>query len=260
MTANQLRLRALEAIHRCGKGHPGGVLSCMDIVHELYFHAMSLRPKEPLWPDRDRFLMSKGHCVVAQYVALAALGYFPEAELDRLNNGGILGEHAHIGIPGIDANTGSLGHGLGIACGIALAGKLRGASFRTFVLLGDAELWEGSVWEAAMFAAHHELNITAIVDRNRLAIMDDTEAIVRLDPLLRKWEAFGWLTSQCSGHDQSDLRYLLGGHNESAKPHCIIADTIKGKGVTFMENVPTWHHGHITDEQMTEIRRQLGHS
>ncbi len=254
MTANQLRLRALEAIHRCGKGHPGGVLSCMDIVHALYYGGMALRPKEPLWADRDRFLMSKGHCVVAQYVALADLGYFPQSEMERLNNGGILGEHAHIGIPGIDANTGSLGHGLGIACGIALAGKLRGANFRTFVLLGDAELWEGSVWEAAMFAAHHCLNITVIVDRNGLAIMDKTENIVALDPLLRKWEAFGWCVAECNGHDAGRLKYQLELPNG---PNCIIADTIKGKGVTFMENEPHWHHGHITDEQMSEIRRQL---
>lgn len=255
MTANQLRLRAMEVIHRCGKGHPGGVLSAMDIVHALYYGNMSLRPHEPRWADRDRFLMSKGHCVVAQYVALADLGYFPPAELDRLNNGGILGEHAHIGIPGIDGNTGSLGHGLGIACGIALAGKLRKAEFRTFVLLGDAECWEGSVWEAAMFATHHALNITVIVDRNRLAIRGQTEKIIQLDPLLAKWEAFGWLTTQIDGHDEGEIRYALGTH---AYPMCIIADTVKGKGVSFMEGEPHWHHGHITDEQMIEIRRQLG--
>lgn len=256
-SASELRLRALEAIYRCGKGHPGGVLSCMDIVHALYYGAMAVRPQEPRWAERDRFLMSKGHCVVAQYVALADLGYFPQTEMDRLNNGGILGEHAHIGIPGIDGNTGSLGHGLGIACGIALAGKLRGASFRTYVLLGDAECWEGSVWEAAMFAAHHQLAITVIVDRNGLAIMDSTERIVALEPLRAKWEAFGWLVSSVDGHAEDEIidacRYW-------SKPnHCIIANTVKGKGVSFMENNPAWHHGHISEEQIKQIRSELGH-
>lgn len=254
MTPRQLRLAALEAIHKAGNGHPGGVLSCVEILHTLYTVTMRHDPANPAWRERDRFVMSKGHASAALYVVLSEAGYFHAEELDKVNRGGMLGEHPNRRIPGIDANTGSLGHGLGIACGMALAAKLNGATYRTFVLLSDGECWEGSVWEAALFAAHHELNITAIIDRNGFSIRGDTESITRLAPLADKWAAFGWDTFQCDGHDVDLLAPRLA---LSGRPVCLIANTVKGKGVSFMEGDPNWHNGRITDAQMALIRSEL---
>lgn len=257
ITTNEMRLAAMEAIHKAGNGHPGSVLSCVEILHALYFGVMKINPKEPQFPARDRFIMSKGHAVVALYVALAYAGFFPVKELDRINQEGMLGENCNRWTPGIDANTGSLGHGLSLACGIAYAAKLAGKDFRTFVLLGDSECWEGAIWEAAMFAAHHKLRITAIVDRNRRSILGDTEAINKLSPMTKRWEAFGWYAEIADGHNVTNLKERL---MIEADPLVIIATTTKGKGVSFMEGVPSWHHGGIDDEQIEQIRRELGTS
>lgn len=244
--AREIRLSTVETIAKYGKGHYGGCLSCVDILTAVYFSV--LRPG-------DRFILSKGHAGSALYATLARAGILDRAELDTLNAGGLLGEEPHHGIPGVEANTGSLGHGLGIACGMALAMQRDGSTARLYVLLGDGECWEGSVWEAAMFAAHHQLNVTAIVDRNRLAIGGETELIVGLSPLLDKWAAFGWRVDQVDGCDPAEVASAC---SQRQGPLCIIADTVKGRGVSFMENRPEWHHGTLDAGQLAKARAELG--
>lgn len=254
--ARRIRLASVEAIARAGKGHFGGSLSCADILAVLYGSVLKHDPKNPAWPERDRFVLSKGHAGIALYATLAEFGYFPRAELDHFNRTGILGEHPGRHIPGVEVSTGSLGHGLGVACGIAMEAKLSGAKWRTFALLSDGECWEGTTWEAAMFAAHHSLNITAIIDRNRLSIAGDTEDTLRLEPLLDKWDAFGWEVGPISGHNHGQLMLAL--NHPNTRPFCLIASTVKGKGVSFMESVPAWHHGSISPAQLEQARSELG--
>ena len=245
--ANWMRRRLLRMIVDAGQGHPGGDLSCADIVAALYFDILRIDPANPTAPDRDRFVLSKGHCTGALYTALAGAGFFPEAELDtyleplsRLN--GHPGRHY---LPGVETSTGPLGHGMPVAVGIAVAGQIDAAGFRVFAVTGDGELQEGSIWEAAMFAGHRGLgNLTVIVDRNRLQQGAGTEATNSLDPLPDKWRAFGWEAIEVDGHD---LAALLTAFDDAAlprnKPRVLIANTIKGKGVSFMENQASWHHG-----------------
>jgi transketolase len=259
--AAAVRLKILETVAAAEKGHIGGALSCTDVLVALY-HGDILRadPSDRDWPERDRFILSKGHVGVALYVVLADLGYFDAAELNRLNRGGILGEHPDRGVPGVEIDSGSLGHGLGIGAGMALAAKLDDKSYRTVVLLGDGECHEGSVWEAAMFAAHHRLdNLVAIVDRNGQCVNDFTENINRLAPIGSKWEAFGWEVREIDGHSFDELQDALGDlHIRSAdQPLAVIADTIKGKGVSFMERQLAWHHGGISGAKLEQARREL---
>lgn len=259
--AAEIRLRILETIAAADKGHIGGALSCTDILVALWHgSAFKANPSDEDWPKRDRFILSKGHVGAALYVVLADLGYFDVAELDRLNRGGILGEHPDRGIPGVETDSGSLGHGLGIGAGMALAAKLDNSPYRTVVLLGDGECYEGSVWEAAMFAAHHRLdNLVAIIDRNGQCVNDFTENINRLDPMGPKWEAFGWEVREVDGHSFDELRESLGDlHTRGAeRPLAIIANTIKGKGVSFMEGQLAWHHGGINGAKLEEARSEL---
>lgn len=259
--ANWMRRRFLKMIVDAGQGHPGGDLSATDILATLYFDVLRLDPTNPLAPDRDRFVMSKGHCTGALYTAMAGRGLFPEEELasylkpkSRLN-----GHPNRTYLPGVETNTGPLGHGFPVGVGIAVSGQIDDADFRTFVLTGDGELQEGSMWEAAMFAGHRGLGkLTVIVDRNRLQQGANTEDTNGLEPLGDKWRAFGWEVVGVNGHDHAEL---LSAFDAAArprdKPRVIIADTCKGKGVSFMENQAGWHHGVPNPEQYAQALAEL---
>jgi len=245
LKAIQLRKKTLEAIFAAGAGHTGGGLSCIDILTVLYHRILNVSPEHPSDPDRDRYVQSKGHSVEALYAVLADCGFFPESELKTIGRyrSHFVG-HPTRHIPGIEMNTGALGHGLSIAAGMAIAGKMDGAPYRVFTLLGDGELAEGSNWEAAMAAAHYRLdNLTAIVDHNTLQITGRTRDVCSNEPLDEKFRAFGWAIDTVNGHDFAGLTGALTGPLEPGKPTCVIANTVKGKGVRFMEDVARWHHG-----------------
>ena len=259
--AAELRGTILDMIGRAKLGHVGGDFSVIDILATLYFDVLRLDPARPDWPERDRLILSKGHCSAALYAVLARRGFFPAAELEtfmaplaRLNG------HPNRKIPGVEANTGPLGHGLPIGVGCAIAARLAQASWRCFVILGDGELQEGSNWEAAMAAGHRGLqNLTAIVDRNRLQQGARTEETNRLEPLADKWRAFGWDVLECDGHDHAALRAILAAP-PGARPRCLIAHTIKGKGASFMEDRVEWHHKVPSPEQVAQARAELAAS
>jgi transketolase len=243
--AIQLRKKTLEAIFEAGAGHTGGGLSCIDILTVLYHRILHVSPENPSDPNRDRYVHSKGHSVEALYAVLADCGFFPESELETIGRyrSHFVG-HPTRHIPGIEMNTGALGHGLSIAAGLAIAGKMDGAPYRVFTLLGDGELAEGSNWEAAMAAAHYRLdNLTAIIDHNTLQITGRTRDVCSNEPLDEKFRAFGWAIDTVNGHDFAQLTGALIGLSEPGKPTCVIANTVKGKGVSFMEDVARWHHG-----------------
>jgi transketolase len=260
-TARTVRINALQMVHHARLGHPGGDLSSADILVTLYMAIMRTDPQNPAWPDRDRFIMSKGHCSAALYSTLAAAGILDEQALgtfmDPLSM--LSGHPDRNKVPGVEANTGPLGHGLPIATGCALAARMRKASWRTFVLTGDGELQEGSNWEAAMCAAQYGLdNLVLIVDRNRIQQGDFTESIINMNPLAEKWRAFGWHVEEVDGHNYGDLlRVLTSAPLESGKPTCIIANTVKGRGVSFMENSPKWHHRVPTDQELAAALDEL---
>jgi transketolase len=261
--ANQTRYSAMTMTHHSGLGHTGGDLSSADILATLYLGGiLNVKPTEPAWPARDRFIMSKGHCSGAFYSTLAFVGFFPRAmlgtfmdPLSRLN-----GHPDRNKLPGVEANTGPLGHGLPIAVGCALAARMRGENWRTFVLTGDGELQEGSNWEAALTAQQYGLdNLVLIVDRNRIQQGDFTEQIIRMDPMASKWAAFGFAVAEADGHDHAALLNCFANLPlEKGKPSCIIANTIKGKGVSFAENKPAWHHGVPTSEHLALAAVELG--
>ncbi|HRZ45975.1 MAG TPA: transketolase [Candidatus Paceibacterota bacterium] len=241
----RLRRRLLETIHEAGAGHTGGGLSCLDILNVLYQRVLNVSPETIASPARDRYLQSKGHSVEALYVVLADRGFFPESDLATLGRyrSPYVG-HPTRHIAGIEMNTGALGHGLPISIGMALAGAMDGTGYRVFILLGDGELAEGSNWEAAMAAAHHQLdNLTAIIDHNALQITGPTREVMNNAPLDEKWRAFGWAVRTVDGHDYAALTAVLTEPAEPRKPRCVIANTVKGKGVSFMENAARWHHG-----------------
>ncbi|MBX5450511.1 transketolase [Thermogemmatispora sp.] len=259
--ANLLRQRDLVMIQRAGMGHIGGDFSALDILVTLYFAVLRVDPQHPDAPDRDRFILSKGHCAGALYNTIAEAGFFPTSELEtfmkplsRLN-----GHPDRTKVPGVEASTGPLGHGLSIGVGAALAARLDGASWRTYVLTGDGELQEGSNWEAAMAAAHYGLdNLTVIVDRNRLQQGAPTEDTIRLEPLADKWRAFGWAVREVDGHDYAALlQALQGEHWEPGRPRCLIAYTHKGQGVSFMCDNVDWHHRVPTPEEAERALQEL---
>lgn len=244
--ANRLRLDVIEMITAAGSGHPGGSLSSADLMAVLYFGgAMRHDPQNPQWEDRDRFVLSKGHVAPVLYAALAESGYFPVLELRTLRQLGsrLQGHPVRGKVPGVEMSTGSLGQGLSMACGIALAGKMDGRDYRTFCLLGDGELQEGQNWEAAMFASQYCLsNLVAFVDRNRLQITGNTEDAVGLDPLPEKWQAFGWNVIVIDGHDIPMIQEAISrAELPGTRPTVVIMNTIKGKGVSFMENNAAFH-------------------
>lgn len=253
------RRRVLEIIKHAGAGHTGGSLSCVDILNVLYHRVLRVDPANPRDPGRDRYVQSKGHSVEALYVVLADRGFFPDSELETLcrYRSHFVG-HPTRKVPGVEFNTGALGHGLAIGVGCALAAKLDSADFRTFVLLGDGELAEGSNWEAAMSAAHHRLSsLTAIVDHNRLQITGRTRDVCCNEPLDAKFAAFGWDVQVADGHSIAELTHALAPRRQAVKPLVVIANTIKGKGVSFMEDVGKWHHGVPSDEEYARALAEI---
>jgi transketolase len=275
-----LRKKTLEAIFEAGAGHTGGGLSCLDILNVLYNRILNVSPEKFSSPTRDRYVQSKGHSVEALYAVLADRGFFPEAELKTICHykSHFVG-HPTRHIPGIEMNTGALGHGLPICVGMALAAKMDSGAgvlsvssaeisthgqdaratteaYRVFTLLGDGELAEGSNWEAGLAAAHYKLdNLTAIIDHNTLQISGRTRDVCSNEPLDEKWRSFGWAVKVVNGHNFAELTDALSKPAEAGKPTCVIANTIKGKGVSFMEDVAKWHHGVPSD---AELKQALG--
>ncbi|QHK18347.1 MAG: transketolase [Methanomassiliicoccales archaeon Mx-03] len=243
--ANRLRIHVVEMTTAAGSGHPGGSLSAADLMAVLYFRNLNHDPSNPQWEDRDRFVLSKGHVAPVLYAALAESGYFPVEDLVTLRKMGskLQGHPVRGKVPGVEMSTGSLGQGLSMSCGIALAGRMDGKEYKTYCLLGDGELQSGQNWEAAMFASHNGLsNLIAIVDRNRLQITGSTEDAVSLEPLPEKWRAFGWNVIVINGHNIRQISEALDKAAESKRrPTVIIMNTIKGKGVSFMENNVGFH-------------------
>jgi transketolase len=255
----QLRRKTLEAIFEAGAGHTGGGLSCLDILNVLYNRVLNVSPETFSRPDRDRYVQSKGHSVEALYAVLADRGFFAEAELKTIcqYRSPFVG-HPTRKIPGIEMNTGALGHGLPICLGMALAAKMDGSAYRVFTLLGDGELAEGSNWEAAMAAGHHGLdNLTAIIDHNTLQISGRTREVCSNEPLDEKWRAFGWAVTVVNGHNFAELTHALSGPLETGKPTCVIANTVKGKGISFMEDVAKWHHGVPSETELKQALSEL---
>jgi transketolase len=261
--ANEIRFSAMTMTNHSSLGHTGGDLSSSDILATLYLGGiLKAKPEQPAFAQRDRFIMSKGHCSGAFYSTLAFKGFFPRAMLGTFMDPlSMLNGHPDRNkLPGIEANTGPLGHGLPIAVGCALAARMRGESWRTFVLTGDGELQEGSNWEAALTAQQYKLdNLIVIVDRNRIQQGDFTERIIRMDPLAPKWTAFGFAVTEVDGHDPAALLECFSHLPlEKGKPTCILANTVKGKGVSFAENKPEWHHGVPTKEHLALAAIELG--
>jgi transketolase len=249
---------------KANASHIGGALSAADLLAGVYGRALRYDPKRPEWPDRDRFIMSKGHACSALYAVLAESGYFPVERLETFyQNGSPLAGHVmHKNIPGVELSTGSLGHGLPVATGMAIAAKRDGRPSRIFCMISDGECDEGSVWEAALFAPHHKLdNLTVIVDYNKIQSLGAVKEVIDLDPLTDKWRAFGWAVRELDGHDLraieeavTQLPYEVG------RPSCIVAHTVKGKGVSFMENKLLWHYRAPLGEDMTKALAELEQS
>ncbi|MBI5055281.1 MAG: transketolase [Nitrospirae bacterium] len=241
----EARHAIVDSLICAGCGHPGGAFSSLDIMTVLFFNTLKIDPSNPKWDKRDRFILSKGHSSVALYSVMHLRGFFDRKTLLTFRqDNSILGGHPDMHkVPGVEMSTGSLGHGLSVGVGMALAAKLDKKRYRTFVLLGDGETQEGSIWEAAMSASHYKLdNLTAIVDRNRIQIDGFTEDVMSLEPYAAKWKAFGWAVKTIDGHDIHEIAATLKEIPfKERKPSLIIADTVKGKGISFMENNPEWH-------------------
>ncbi len=258
--AKLIRRLIIQMIAKAGSGHPGGSLSATDLITALFFSVLKHDPKNPKWPGRDRFHMSKGHCCPLWYAVLAESGYFPKEELMTLRQlGSLLQGHPDRRTPGVEVSSGSLGQGLSIALGMSLAAKVDKLDYRVYVLMGDGETQEGNIWEAAMAAAHYNRdNICAILDYNGFQIDGTTKKVMNLDPVANKWKAFGWHTIEIDGHN---MQQILGAYDEAAsvkdKPAIIIARTIKGKGVSFMENVADFHGRAPTKEEAEIALREL---
>lgn len=254
--AKIVRIELLKMIYRANSGHPGGSLSAADVVTALYYYAMRVDPKNPRWDDRDRFILSKGHACPVLYTVLGLMGFYPKEDMVRLRQlGSPLQGHPDMKVlPGLDATTGSLGQGLSIGVGLALGAKLRQRDYRTYVLLGDGETDEGQVWEAAMAASKYKLdNLCAIVDQNGLQNDGPTDEIMPLGSLADKWKAFGWHVLEIDGHDMYQITEALDTvKTVTQQPSVILARTVKGKGVSFMENMVKWHSGAPTSEQLEQ--------
>ncbi|MEN9404832.1 MAG: hypothetical protein RL091_3535 [Verrucomicrobiota bacterium] len=253
-----LRRRMLQLIHGAGAGHTGGGLSCLDILNVLYNRILRITPETTEDPLRDRYVQSKGHCVEALYAVMSDRGYFPDAALDTVcHYKSYYVGHPTRKIKGMEMNTGALGHGLPICLGMALAAKQDAAAYRVYTLLGDGELAEGSNWEAAMAASHYKLdNLVAILDHNTLQITGHTKDVMSNEPLADKWLAFGWEVRPVNGHDYAALTTAITTPHPG-KPLLVIANTVKGKGVSFMENVGKWHHGVPSDAELAQAITEL---
>lgn len=256
----EYRRKILKYIYQAKAGHTGGSLSCIDILNVLYNHILNVNAADFASPDRDRYIQSKGHTVEALYVVLASKGFFPESDLETLCRY----QSHYIGHPtrkvhGVEQNTGALGHGLSLSVGTAIAGKLDKKNYRVFTLLGDGELPEGSNWEAALSASHYKLdNLCAILDKNTLQISGPTSAVCDIDPVDKKFEAFGWAVRRVDGHDFEQLKAAFEAIPfEKGKPSLVIAHTIKGKGISYMEGQLKWHHGVPSTEQYAVALNEL---
>lgn len=265
LIAEQNRKRLVEVVYRAKAGHIGGDLSCLNVMTALYFNVMrGLDPADPKAPGRDRFVLSKGHCVEALYVTLEAKGFLKSEVLDTLGQfGSILSGHPTIEVPGIEVNSGALGHGLSIGIGMALAAKMDRRDYRTFVLMGDGEQGEGSIYEAAMAAHRYCLdNLVAVIDRNHLQISGNTEDVMPLESIHDRWTAFGWDVKAINGNDMDDILCAFDSIDYSnGKPHLFVSDTTKGFGVSFMEGIAKWHHGVLNEQQcrqaVDEIEKRI---
>jgi transketolase len=260
--ARELRLSIISTTHAAGCGHTGGSLSSVEILTALYFRIMNIDPARPDLPDRDRFILSKGHSTPGYYAALAKRGYFPESALATFDQvGSILQGHPDMTkTPGVDMSTGSLGQGLSVGIGMALGGTANGQEFTTYVVLGDGELQEGQVWEAAMYASARRVQrLVAVVDYNKVQLVGPTAEVLCLEPLSDKWQAFGWLVAECDGHDMSAVVKALDWATVSSRhrPAVVIAHTVKGKGVSFMEGSFEWHGKAPNDDEYERARQEL---
>lgn len=259
--AKEIRKKILRMIYNSQSSHIGAALSCVDILTVLYFKILNINPVKPLFPDRDRFILSKGHAASALYATLAEKGFFDKKILNEYcKDGSRLPGHSTMNcVPGVEVSTGSLGHGLSIGVGLALAAKSGGRTYRTFGLLSDGECNEGSVWEAVMFAAHHELDkLIAIIDCNKLQAFGKTKEVINLEPLADKWRTFGWVVKEIDGHNFDEIENGLKSIPfKKGKPSAIIAHTIKGKGVSFMENSIAWHYKSPTQEEYNIAMKEI---
>lgn len=258
--AKEIRRSIVSMLAKAGSGHPGGSLSATDLITALYFSVMRHNPKDPAWPERDRFHLSKGHCCPLWYAVLAEAGYFPKEKLFTLRQlGSTLQGHPDKRTPGVDVASGSLGQGLSVALGMSLAAKIDKKDWRVYVLMGDGEIQEGNIWEAAMAAAHYKCdNLCAILDYNGFQIDGRTCDIMNLEPIVSKWQAFGWHVIEIDGHKMGEILSAYKKAQEtSGKPSIIIAHTIKGKGVSFMENVVDFHGRAPTKEETQKALKEL---
>lgn len=260
--ARRIRAHALRMVHRANASHIGTCFSMTDILAVLYGSVLRIDPARPNWPDRDRFLLSKGHGAAAIYSTLAERGFFPVEWLKTYcEDGTVLAGHiTHHGVPGVEVSSGSLGHGLSLACGMALAAKRTGKDHRVFALLSDGECDEGSIWEAVLFAPHHRLdNLVAIVDFNKIQSFGTVKEVLDLDPFADKWRAFGWAVREVDGHDIPALLDVFASLPfETDRPSVVIAHTVKGKGVSYMEDRLLWHYRSPNDEQLAAALAELG--
>lgn len=258
--AKAIRLDALRMTSAGGSSHVGSVMSMADILAVLYGTVLRFDPKRPTWPDRDRFILSKGHAGAGAYAVLAESGFFPVAELEQhCQDGSKLSGHvSHKGIPGIELSTGSLGHGLSVGAGMAYAAKLDDRTHRVVVLLSDGECDEGSTWEAALFASHHKLErLTAVIDYNKIQSLKPVAETLALEPFADKWRSFGWRVTEVDGHDHDALLDALTTPGLNGHPSCVIAHTVKGKGVSFMENTVLWHYRTARGDELAAAEREL---
>lgn len=258
--ANQLRQDILKMIYKAGKGHPGGAFSATEIVTALYFYVMKIEPAKPKWPERDRFILSKGHACPVWYAALARRGFFELSHLDTLRqtHSILQGHPVMTKTPGVDINTGSLGNGLSLGLGMALASRNNGFKYNVYVILGDGEIQEGMVWEAAMAAGHFRpANLFAVVDYNGLQNDGFVKDILGLEPLVDKWRAFGWNVKEIDGHNMNEILNGFAWMQKVGGPAVIIAHTVKGKGVSFMENMVEWHGKTPTKEEFELAMEEL---
>lgn len=249
------RKRLLEVVYNAKAGHIGGDLSCLNVLTVLYFNIMNVDPRNPKLASRDRFVMSKGHCVEALYVTLESKGFISHELTDTLGKfNSVLSGHPTIDVPGIELNSGALGHGLSVGVGMAIGAKMNGESHKTFVLMGDGEQGEGSIYEAAMSANQYHLdNLVAIIDRNMLQISGTTEEVMALESICQRWTAFGWDVKEMDGDNIEDIVNTFSSIDYSNhRPHLLISHSTKGKGVSFMEGVAKWHHGMPSAEQYDE--------
>jgi transketolase len=259
--ASEIRRTILEMVYRANSGHIGGSLGATDLVVALYYQLMRHRPQDPKWSERDRFILSKGHCTPVIYAVLADCGYFPKGDLNRFRRPGshLQGHPYQPNTPGIEASTGTLGLGLSTGLGMALAAKLRHQSHYYYVLCGDGELQEGQIWEAAMFGNKYKLdNVIAFVDRNYLQTDGYSEDVMPLEPLSSKWKAFGWNTYEIDGHNFKEIiQAVEEAKHVKGRPTMIIARTIKGRGVSFMENIVSWHGTPPNKEEFERAMQEL---